>query len=194
MLARGRAQKDLSILEMALALLLRLADSFQSSGALGPATQGLALQALCLRALRRDGEALSALQGALSMAQPEGYIRLFVDQGPAMAELLKTVSTLPDAPAALRQYAAEVLSHYRVLSPMTSPAPRLEIQKLPEPLSERELEVLRLVAAGLANQDIAARLTLAPGTVKRHLHNIFGKLDVTTRSQAIAKARSLKLA
>jgi LuxR family maltose regulon positive regulatory protein len=194
MIARGRAHKDLSLLESAFGLLLRLADSFQSSGALGPAVHGLALQALCLSALRRDAEALSALQGALSLAQPEGYIRLFVDQGPAMAELLKAFSILPGAPATLRQYTADVLSHFKVLSHITTPAPRPEIQKLPEPLSERELEVLRLVAAGLANQDIAERLTLAPGTIKRHLHNIFGKLDVTTCSQAIAKARSLKLA
>jgi LuxR family maltose regulon positive regulatory protein len=194
MIAYGRAHKDHPLLESAFGLLLRLADSFQSSGALGTAIHGLALQALCLSALRRDGEALSALQGALFLAQPEGYIRLFVDQGPAMAELLKAFSTLPAAQVALRQYAAEVLSHFKVLSHMAPPAPRPEAQKLPEPLSERELEVLRLVAAGLANQDIAERLTLTPGTVKRHLHNIFGKLDVTTRSQAIAKARHLKLA
>jgi LuxR family maltose regulon positive regulatory protein len=193
MIAQGRAQKDHSLLESALDLLLRLADCYQSSGALGPAVYGLALQALCLSALHRDGEALSALQRALSQAQPEGYIRLFVDQGPAMGELLKAFSLLPAAPAALRQYAADILSHYKVASLVTNAPLHSQTQKLAEPLSERELEVLRLVAAGLANQDIAARLTLAPGTVKRHLHNIFGKLDVTTRSQAIAKARSFKL-
>ena len=194
MIARGRAQKDKDLLQSALDLLLRVERCFQSSGALGQGIHGLALQALCLSALRREPEAWSALQAALSQAQPEGYIRLFVDQGLPMAELLKSYCLLPAAPASLKQYAREVLDHYPTLAAVIEPAPRQAAQKLVEPLSERELEVLRLVAAGLANQDIAARLTLAPGTVKRHLHNIFGKLDVTTRSQAIAKARSLKLA
>jgi LuxR family transcriptional regulator, maltose regulon positive regulatory protein len=193
MAARGRILKDPSLLESAYGLLLRLADNYQASGALDPAIHGLALQALCLVGLRRDAEALSVLQQALSLAQPEGYIRLFVDHGPAMAELLKTFSLAPAAPSVLKQYALELLGHFAVVSPAVGPAPRPEANRLPEPLSERELEVLRLVAAGLSNQDIAARLTLASGTVKRHLHNIFGKLDVTTRSQAIARARSLQL-
>ncbi len=138
MIARGRAQQDDALLESAYDLLLRLADGFKSSGALRLAIQGLASQALCLSALGRDGEALSSLEEALSLAQPEGYIHLFVDQGPAMAELLKAFSVLPDAPAALRQNAAEVLSHATAFSHIPTAAPRPEIQNLTEPLSERE--------------------------------------------------------
>jgi LuxR family transcriptional regulator, maltose regulon positive regulatory protein len=138
------------------------------------------------------------LKRALALAEPEGFVRLFVDEGPPMAALLErlireshddgTYAVAPDG------YAGRLLEHFALEAPSSSnggsrrsPAPGLE------PLSEREIEVLELVAAGLSNAEIAGELYLSVGTVKAHVHHIFGKLLVRNRSQAVARARELRL-
>ena len=161
------------------------------------------IELLILRALALNGRgdtegALHSLKRALALAEPEGFVRLFVDEGPPMAALLErlirkshddgTYSVAPDG------YAGSLLEHFALEAPPSSnggsrrsPAPGFE------PLSEREIEVLELVAAGLSNAEIAGELYLSVGTVKAHVHHIFGKLLVRNRSQAVARARELRL-
>jgi LuxR family maltose regulon positive regulatory protein len=141
----------------------------------------LILQALAFAAQKRDEEALSVLEQALDLAEPEGFVRIFLDEGASMAKLLRRA-------VAQDQHASYAL---RLLSALgeTTTAP----QSLIEPLSERELEVLRWVAAGYSNQEIAQELVLAVSTVKKHINNIYGKLEVGSRTQAVAKARELGL-
>jgi len=140
------------------------------------------LQAL---AASDDEQALVYLAEALTMAQSEGYVRIFVDQGKALVPLLRRAAHKGIAP----DYVAQLLS---AMAESPGAAPSLA-QPLIEPLSERELQVLRLVAAGKSNPEIAAELVLAVGTVKAHTSSIYGKLGVRSRTQAVARARELKL-
>ena len=150
--------------------------------------KALVLQALALQAQGRGRQALSALDQALNLAEPEGYIRPFVDEGQPMAELLRQAQS-----RGLRSnYVSQLLAAFGAEE--TSPVPPTASHaSLIEPLSPRELELLRLVADGRSNGEIAQELVVAIGTVKKHLNNIFGKLDVRNRTQAVARARELDL-
>jgi len=140
-----------------------------------------------LQALASDEEeqAMAYLCDALAWAQPEGFCRIFVDQGNALEPLLRQAAQMGFYPS----YVVELLSAIEETS--KSPAP--VIQPLLEPLSERELQVLQLVAAGKSNQEIAEALVIALGTVKRHIYNIYGKLNVGSRTQCTARAQELRL-
>jgi LuxR family maltose regulon positive regulatory protein len=129
--------------------------------------------------------ALSALERALSLAEPEGYVRTFVDQGEAIGRLLRQALSEGIAP----NYAARLLAAFDAEIELTPPA----MDALVEPLTEREVEVLRLIAAGLSNPEIAEELFIAVSTVKSHVNHIYGKLGVDNRVQAINRARSLAL-
>jgi LuxR family maltose regulon positive regulatory protein len=149
-----------------------------------------ALQATVLRALtlRNTELAFQSLEDALAQAEPEGFVRLFVDEGDAMRRLLERyVSSRPSS--TLRPYAARLL---RAFAGLNATAASGEMP-LDEPLSERELEVLSLMAEGLTNTDIANRLYLSVATVKKHGTNIFGKLNAASRQQAVERARELHL-
>jgi LuxR family maltose regulon positive regulatory protein len=138
-----------------------------------------------------DRQALAYLADALTWAEPEGYIRTFVDRGPALVPLLQGAGQRGIAAA----YVSKLLAAFgepNTTSVSKSLTPNTQYPMV-EPLSERELEVLRLLAAGCSNQEIADRLILAVGTVKKHLNNIFGKLGVESRTQCVARARELKL-
>jgi LuxR family maltose regulon positive regulatory protein len=168
-------------LEEAEALLLRLYQGTAAAGRNGSLTEILILQALTFAAQDRGEEALSALEQALSLAEPEGFVRIFLDEGAPMAELLRQ--------AVVRDLHTPYVLHLLSALGEAAPAP----QPLIEPLSERELEVLRRVAAGYSNQEIAEELVIAISTVKKHIGNIYGKLEVGSRTQAVAKARELGL-
>jgi LuxR family maltose regulon positive regulatory protein len=150
------------------------------------------LQALAHAALGRQSQARQALARALALAQPEGYRRLFLDEGPPMADLLR--AALPDVRgeplvgyvrALLLAFAEEPSG--QAVSP--GPVPGLLI----EPLSPQEQRVLRLLAAGLSNAEIAEELVVSINTVKTHVKNVYGKLDVNSREEAREAARDLKL-
>ena len=135
---------------------------------------------------------------ALDLAAPEGSVRVFVDAGPDMDALLidavkhgATGDVAPDYLAALM--AAFGRDDGTTDEDHPSGLPRTGAQPLIEPLSDRELEVLDLIAAGLSNQEISDRLFLALSTVKGHNRNIFGKLQVQRRTEAVARARELGL-
>ncbi len=138
-------------------------------------------QALLQQALGNREQALTRAADALRLAVPEGYRRAFLDESPALLEILPAVRY----PAL--QFIDELLSAAGVQSVVQ------RAQPLVEPLSERELEVLQLIAAGLSNREIGQRLFIAPGTVKVHAANIYGKLGVHSRTQAVARANALGL-
>ncbi|HBY99417.1 MAG TPA: hypothetical protein DEP84_36680 [Chloroflexi bacterium] len=150
------------------------------------------LQALALQARGDTRGAIAVLERALSLAEPEGYVRLFVDEGAPMAALLRVVASQGIAV----NYVTTLLSTTRpgrsegaLPSPRSGPIAAV----LPEPLTERELEVLGLIAKGLTNREIAERLVIALGTVKRHSHSIFSKLNVSNRTEAVARGREFHL-
>jgi LuxR family maltose regulon positive regulatory protein len=153
---------------------------------------------------------------ALAQAAPEGFRRLFLDEGEALRQLVAGLSArlearvraglAPEAERRTLAYARELLAAWEPGRPTAGPtatrradrpplAPAVPVPTAPlvEPLSARELDVLRLVAAGLSNQDIAAELVVAQSTIQWHVKNIFGKLQVRSRTQAAVVARQLGL-
>lgn len=184
--ARGRHREALRLLE-------ELDETAEAAGRTGDLMEIRALQALALWAGSKKERAVSPLAGDLALAEPEGYVRTFVDEGAPMAELLSEVLEAlqrgrldPPIPA---HYLRKLLAALeRDDADTRSPAKRL-----PEPLSERELEVLQLVAAGKSNHRIASELFVSVGTVKTHLNNLYRKLDAHSRTQALARARELNL-
>ncbi|MEJ2733151.1 MAG: LuxR C-terminal-related transcriptional regulator [Anaerolineae bacterium] len=171
--------------EEALSLLASLLEAAQAAGRTAHVIKIRALQALAFQAQGNDVRALSALEQALSLAAPEGYVRTFVDEGEAMARLLRRALT----EGITVDYAARLLAAFGESPQSASPA----AQALVEPLTEREMEVLRLIAAGLSNREIGDELVVAVSTVKSHINHIYGKLDVKNRTQAVARARTLGL-
>jgi LuxR family maltose regulon positive regulatory protein len=143
------------------------------------------LRAVALHAQGKTVQALDALDHALTLAEPAGYVRPFVDAGEPLAQLLYRAAERGAAP----QYAGRLLAEF----PTLQPADRGPQADMVEPLSERELDVLQLIAEGLSNQDIAERLFISLHTVKWHTGNIYGKLGVKNRTQAVARARALAL-
>ncbi|KPL79575.1 hypothetical protein ADN00_02530 [Ornatilinea apprima] len=142
------------------------------------------LKALCLDAQGRKNEALIMLSQALDACQDEKYIRTFVDEGAPMAKLLERALEK----GMHLEYTQSLLSHFPLVSSQA-----LSPMELVEPLSDREIEVLRLIASGCSNQEIAERLFVAVSTIKTHINNVYGKLGVRTRLQAVERARQQKL-
>ncbi|HEX9090603.1 MAG TPA: LuxR C-terminal-related transcriptional regulator, partial [Anaerolineales bacterium] len=126
------------------------------------------------------------LGDALRRAEPEGYIRTFVDAGIGLIPLLEEAARDRIAP----EYVGRILTSFGTKTRL----PAIQAPSIAEPLSEREIEVLRLVAAGLSNREIAGRLFISPGTAKTHIHNLCGKLGVRNRTEAATRAKELGLA
>jgi LuxR family transcriptional regulator, maltose regulon positive regulatory protein len=177
-----------------LANLLQLAET---QGRTGSMIELLMLQAEALQASGEVNQAIERLSRALALAEPEGYIRLFVDEGAPMARLLVQMRRRTDQPDSTdyrEKLLAELARAHDKDVPYPSAAiPRPIVQPLREPLSERELEVLRLIAAGCSNQEIADRLVIALSTVKWYINAIYGKLQAESRTKAIARARELNI-
>jgi LuxR family transcriptional regulator, maltose regulon positive regulatory protein len=167
----------------ALAVLDNLQPSLEKQGEWAGVIEICLLQALALQGLGRTSQAVTALGKALLRAAPEGYIRLFADEGQSLAPLLRQAAAQGIAP----EHVGTLLNAIEEVIPAT------EIPGLVEPPSERELEVLRLITAGLSNQEIADELVVALSTVKWHINNLYGKLGVSSRTQAVARARELHL-
>jgi LuxR family maltose regulon positive regulatory protein len=153
--------------------------------------EGLILLALVLSTQGENDQALVPLEKALSIGEPGGYIRIFVDEGPQMAQLLYEAlyrGIMPD-------YVHRLLAAFPIAEPEGAASTKSQVDQsgLIEPLSDRELEVLHLIAEGLTNPEIAARLYLSIHTVKTHTRNIYGKLNVHNRTQAIAQAKAFGL-
>ncbi len=147
------------------------------------------LQAVAFHARGERAPAMEALDEALVSAEPGGFIRIFVDEGAPMARLLREASSRGVRP----EYVRRLLAAFPVddAERAASPATRVAGSRLAEPLSGRELEVLALIAEGQTNQEIAADLYLSLHTVKAHARTIYAKLGVSSRTQAVARARAL---
>ena len=189
----------------------------------GAGRLGTAIEMRILRSLAhlRQGDKVEAeadLERALALAEPEGYIRVFVDEGEPVADLLRNLATRPQGArksgSCSARYLTTLLAAFSTASgsrPSAGPdepvemrllsgadrayhgEPAWQIPTLIEPLSERERQVLELVAEGLTNEQIAAKLIIALGTVKAHIHNISGKLGAQNRAHAVARAKELNL-
>jgi LuxR family maltose regulon positive regulatory protein len=158
--------------------------------------EAIALQACALHERREKDEAVQMLTGALTLAEPGGFIRTFVDEGPPMAQLLSEAA----AQGIMPDYTSKLLAAFKAEAQKRRDEPYLSPDTLPpgvrpliEPLTPREREVLQLIAAGHSNPEIAEQLVIAVTTVKTHAQNIYGKLQVSNRFQAIARAQDLNL-
>ena len=149
------------------------------------------LQVLAIRALGERGKAVDLLDEALALAEPGGFIRIFIDEGAPMAHLLHEALSQ----GVHREYVRQLLAAFPVDGSGEGTPPMTPGRGTPlaEPLSRRELEVLPLIAEGLTNQEIAATLYLSLHTVKAHARNIYAKLGVSSRTQAVARGRELGL-
>jgi LuxR family maltose regulon positive regulatory protein len=152
------------------------------------------IKVLTLGSLLRAAEgdepaALALLEKVIALAQPGGFVRLFLDLGPPMARLLHLLSRQGMSRDYTSQFLAQVLAAF----PAPTPGARRSSPALLEPLTPREMEVLELLAKRLTNKEIAKELVVSPGTVKTHTINIYAKLDVGGRRQAVNKAKGLGL-
>jgi LuxR family transcriptional regulator, maltose regulon positive regulatory protein len=148
----------------------------------------LVLQAVALQAHGEQDKAVQLLAEALALAEPGGCMRSFVDEGAPMARLL---SRMQDAGGGMQAYLQRLLAAFGAQHDL--PPASFTPHPLLEPLSQRELEVLRLISQGLSNREIGARLVLALDTVKGHNRRIYDKLQVQRRTEAVARARELGL-
>ncbi|MGZ6347624.1 MAG: LuxR C-terminal-related transcriptional regulator, partial [Anaerolineales bacterium] len=171
--------------EAAIILSNRLLQQAETTGQIRLLIEILILQALAYQGKKEAGQALAALERALTLAQPEGYVRMFLDEGEAMTRLLCQAQSRQVGSG----YAAVLLSKIGKTSGMTQPS----MQLLIEPLTAREVEVLTLIEAGSSNQDIAEQFVISIPTVKRHISNIYAKLGVKSRTQAVAIGKELKI-
>ncbi len=182
----------------ALTLLQRLLDAAASQGRYGSIVEIQALRALALAACDDHVGALGALTEALMLAGPHGYVRVFADEGAPMHALLTQLSSARPGqrPAAGRVDPGCLAELVRACDPADA-TPRRRAAAAPpglaEPLTDRELEVLRLLAAGKSNQRIAHDLVVALDTVKKHVTHVLGKLGAANRTEAVARARDLGL-
>ena len=178
LLARGQ-------LDTAEPLLIELIETASAANLTGQLISLYILYSLTLVATQQADSALAPLEKALTLAEPEGFCRVFIDEGQPLAQLLYAlVQQNPEA-----RYPAQLLAEFPDTSLAKPTAPERQAP-LVEPLSNRELEVLQLISAGLSNKEIAQKLYLSVGTIKVHTRNIYGKLGVSSRTQAVAKAQS----
>jgi LuxR family maltose regulon positive regulatory protein len=182
LLARSKSERrDRSMLE-AMGLLERLLHAAEEGKRTGSVIEILVLQALAHQMQGDLSAALTPLERALTLAEPEGYIRIFVDEGPPMAVLLEEAAKHEIAPNSVRQ----------LLTATGSAEDRPPVkQGLIEPLSERELEVLRLLRTDLNGPEIARELIVSLNTIRTHTKNIYSKLGVNDRRAAVRRAEEL---
>jgi len=170
------------------AVLTQLLPLAEGEGRIRVVIKTMALQALAFQAQGRTESAMRTIIQALTLAEPEGYVRTFTEEGVEMKHLLNRVISAGRTGAVLHRISAEYLA--RLLDASAEPETSSDSHDL---LSEREQEILRLISSGLSNQEIADQLVIALSTVKSHVRQIFNKLNVNSRTQVLARARELRL-
>ncbi len=183
-----------SLLQNAMGLLERLLKAAEAGGRMGSAIEILVVQALALQQQKDLTGALASLEQAMRLAEPEGYIRIFLDEGENMAELLREA----DARGIMPAYTGELRSTFAPSPqkpPEATPLPAVlaSPQPLIEPLSQRELEILRLFKTELSGPEIADELVIALSTLRTHTKNIYSKLNANSRRTAVKQAVELGL-
>ena len=190
LLARYQSDRADGSISGAVELLERLLKAAEERGGIGSVIEILVLQAIAYQAQGDLRAALLPLQHALALAEPEGYVRMFLDEGSSMLQLLREASAgeiMPD-------YTGKLLAAFEAEKRKSEDKPDLPpAEPLIDPLSQRELKILQLIAQGLSNREIGERLFLALDTIKGHNRKIFDKLQVQSRTEAIARARELGL-
>ena len=185
-LAQGKPEEALAALEP-------LLGPAEAAGAFLHVIEVCALKALALHALGDTSAALVSLERSLALAEPEGFARVYLNEGAPMEALLREAAAQGVHP----KYVRKLLEGFKVWkyesTGESSTLPLSHTQPLTDPLTPRERDVLHLISQGLSNKDIAERLVIALNTVKRHTSSIYGKLSVKSRTQAVARARELGL-
>jgi LuxR family transcriptional regulator, maltose regulon positive regulatory protein len=183
-LARAKVARTEAPAGDVLVLLERLLQDALAGSRAGSVIEILALEALALGAHGDTAAAIGALERALRGAKPEGYVRLFTDEGPQMATLLKEAARRDIVPAYIDE----------LLAAGAEPGVRAPNKHgLIEPLSERELDVLRLLGSDLSGPDIARELLVSINTMRTHTKSIYTKLGVNNRRAAVRRAQELDL-
>jgi LuxR family maltose regulon positive regulatory protein len=177
------------LLDEAARLLQKLLGAARAGGRTSRMIEIMVLQTLIHQAWGDTGRALATLEGAFALAEPEGFVSVFVDERQPMARILYQALKRGISP----DYAGRLLAAISLYEPSQADTKMFQADQsdLVEPLSEREIEILQLIAMGLTNPEIASRLFLSTNTVKVHARNIYGKLNTHNRTQAVSRARAL---
>jgi LuxR family transcriptional regulator, maltose regulon positive regulatory protein len=175
----------------ALALLQRMREVAESQARGGSVREIRVLEAAAFDALGEQALAIAALAQALAMAEPEEHLRIFVDGGARLRKLLEKLTQRRDGGGGFIQRVYGIVSSGTPAESASNP--KAAMAALVDPLSERELEVLGLLATGMSNQQIAEELVVSMDTVKKHVSHILAKLDAASRTQAVARARELAI-
>lgn len=173
----------------ALALLANLEHTARNAGRMRTVLECLVLRALARQTHGNTDEALTTIKQALSLAEPEGYVRIFVDEGEPMAALLERIKA---EGGRMKNYVSKLLAAFTQASDIIHPS-ALSPQPLVEPLSARELDVLHLLNTHLSGPEIAEELTVSVNTIKTHIKRIYSKLNAGSRTEAVEQAKKLKL-
>ncbi|MDX1436724.1 MAG: LuxR C-terminal-related transcriptional regulator, partial [Anaerolineales bacterium] len=178
----------------ALDLLRPLLKNAKERRRFGSAVEILMLMALAHQGRGDDVRALASLSEALELAQPQGYVRMFIDEGEPMHRLLKGLQEAGGPPDARTKYVNRLLAALVAdMVPPVGPAAGGGVYGPDEPLSRRELEVLHLLATPLTSAEIAKELYISPNTARFHIKNIYSKLGVHSRAEAVEHAKQLGL-
>lgn len=183
-LAAASRPAECQALPQVTTLLARLLDQAAQAGRTHSVIEINMLQALAFQAMGRRSAALESIKQALDLAETEGFQRIFIDEGAPMLSLLRAAAAEGIRPA----YVSRLLTALEQEAPIAQPAAAACLR---EPLTEREIQILRLLAAGLSYQEITEAAIVSMSTVKTHVHHIYDKLGVANRTQALALARDL---
>lgn len=189
-LARLRIAQGKSLADVVVPFIERLQTAARTGGRTGSVIESLVLLSIAQRALGNMRAALDSLGEALTLAEPDGYLRVFLDAGSRIRELLRTAT----ARGLAGPYTRRMLAAFEApAQPIAAPLVTADDASPGQVLTARELEILRLIAAGLRNAQIAEHLAISAATVKRHIANAYGKLGVEHRTEALVRAAELKL-
>jgi len=189
LIARHGARAGERSLDETERLLDRLGTAAEHGGRMGSVIEILVLRSIARQTLGNVRGALDPLTRALGLAEPEGYLRVFVDEGSRMRDLLRHAT----ARGIAGEYTRRVLSAFDEPRRTAAASSPVAAAGAVQSLTTRELEILRLIAAGLRNQEIADHLSISAATVKRHIANAYGKLGASHRTEALVRAKELKL-
>jgi LuxR family maltose regulon positive regulatory protein len=190
LIARAAEEQDERWLHEAEGLLDRLLQSAEDAGRTGSVLEILVLKALARQAGGDVDGAIATIERALGLAEPQGYVRLFLDEGESLRSLLRLAIDRGVGDS----YARQLLASFGEPAELAAPASASRTSSgLLEALTPRELEILRLIAEGLRNQEIADQLVISTATVKRHIANAYGKLGASHRTDALRRANELQL-